>query len=405
MIDIPQHEAEEANATDQTRWQGRSRTLAILDSTLREGEQFDRAFFTPQQRLTIARLLDAVGVAFIEIPSPSVSAQARDTALALCEMNLQARIVAHVRCVEGDVQAALETPVYGLNLFFGTSRELRAFSHGRRIDQIRAEAVPLIRHIRASGRYARFSAEDAFRSDLVDLLTVFDAVVEAGVQRIGLPDTVGIATPCQVEQLVRLCAERYPHVGIEFHGHNDLGCAIANVVAALDAGADCLDVTALGIGERNGIASLSGLMAQLYLRYPDLAARYDLTQVAPLDQFVAECLGLAIPFNAPITAPSAFTHRAGVHTKAVLRDPRAYEVLDPADFGLNRSIDVGSRFTGRHAVAHRVASLGLQLDDEEIGQLTLALRARAEEGSLAQNEVDACIRNWFSESRRNSWER
>ncbi len=111
----------------------------------------------------------------------------------------------------------------------------------------------------------RFSAEDAFRSDLVDLLTVFDAVVAAGVQRIGLPDTVGIATPRQVERLVRLCAERYPQVGIEFHGHNDTGCALANTFAALEAGADCLDVTVMGIGERNGIASLSGLIAQLYI--------------------------------------------------------------------------------------------------------------------------------------------
>jgi len=313
--------------------------------------------------------------------------------------------VAHVRCVEADVLAALETPVYGLNLFFGTSPELRTFSHGRRIDQIRSEAAPLIRHIRAAGRYVRFSAEDAFRSDLVDLLTVFDAVVEAGVQRIGLPDTVGIATPRQVERLVRLCAERYSHVGIEFHGHNDLGCAIANVVAALDAGADCLDVTVLGIGERNGIASLSGLMAHLYLRYPELATRYHLTQLAPLDQFVADCLGQPIPFNAPITAPSAFTHRAGVHTRAVLRDPRAYEALDPADFGLTRSVDAGSRFAGRHAVGHRAESLGLNLSDEEVGSLTQALRGRAEHGSLNQDEVDAFIHTWNQDRRSMQWER
>src|SRR5438105_11456856 len=285
------------------------RSLAILDSTLREGEQFTSAFFDLEQRLKIARLLDAVGVTFIEVPSPIVSSETQRTVHRLCELGLRARVVAHVRCVEADVQAALDTPVFGLNLFYGTSAELRTYSHGRRIDQLLADAVPLIRLIRSTGRYVRFSAEDAFRSDLVDLLTVFDAVVEAGVQRIGLPDTVGIATPRQVEQLVRLCTERYPHVGIEFHGHNDLGCAIANTAAALEAGADCLDVTVMGIGERNGIASLSGLIAHLYFHYPELAAQYDLTQVAPLDRFVADCLNLPIPFNAPITAPSAFTHR------------------------------------------------------------------------------------------------
>src|SRR5579859_5039242 len=287
------------------------RALAILDSTLREGEQFAGTFFSLEQKLAIARLLDAIGVTYLEVPSPIVSPMAQRTVKALCELDLRARIVAHVRCVEADIQAALDTPVFGLNLFYGTSTELRTFSHGRRIDQILAEAVPLIRRIRAAGRYVRFSAEDAFRSDLVNLLTIFDAVVEAGAQRIGLPDTVGIATPRQVERLVRLCAERYPQVGIEFHGHNDLGCALANTVAALDGGADCLDVTVMGIGERNGIASLSGLIAQLYIHHPELLETYDLMQLAQLDRFVSECLDLPIPFNMPITAPAAFTHRAG----------------------------------------------------------------------------------------------
>ena len=372
-------------------------SLAILDSTLREGEQFAGAFFSFEQRLTIARLLDAIGVTFIEVPSPIASPETGRMVHALCELGLRAHVVAHVRCVEADVQAALDTPVFGLNLFYGTSAELRTFSHGRRIDQILVDTVPLIRRICAAGRYVRFSAEDAFRSDLVDLLTVFDAVVEAGVQRIGLPDTVGIATPRQVEQLVRICKERYPQVGIEFHGHNDTGCAIANTVAALEAGADCLDVSVLGIGERNGIASLSGLIAQLYIHHPQLLVDYDLTQLVPLDTYVAECLNLAIPFNAPITAPGAFTHRAGIHTKAVLRNPRSYEVLDPTDFGLARHVDIGSRLTGRYAVGHRAAALGLRLSDNEVSYLTQAIKERAEQSSLNQEEVDAFIHAWWEE--------
>ena len=381
------------------------RSLDILDSTLREGEQFTSAFFNLEQRLKIARLLDAAGVTFIEVPSPVVSSETRRTADALCELGLRARIVAHVRCVEADVQAALDTPVFGLNLFYGTSAELRAFSHGRAIDQMLGDAVPLIQLVRSAGRYVRFSAEDAFRSDLVDLLTVFDAVVEAGVQRIGLPDTVGIATPRQVEHLVRLCAERYPGVGIEFHGHNDTGCAIANTVAALEGGADCLDVTVMGIGERNGIASLSGLIAQLYIHHPELLERYDLTQLVQLDRYVSECLNLPIPFNMPITAPGAFTHKAGVHIKAVLRNPCSYEVLAPTDFGLMRSIDVGSRFTGRYAVGHRAETLGLSLSNDEVSHLTQALKEHAESGSLSQEEVDAFIHTWYQEKGSVTWER
>jgi len=218
--------------------------------------------------------------------------------------------------------------------------------------------------------------------------------VAAGVQRIGLPDTVGIAMPGQVERLVRLCVERYPGVGIEFHGHNDTGCAIANTVAALEAGADCLDVTVLGIGERNGIASLSGLIAHLYIHHPELLAAYDLTRLPELDRYVARCLDFTIPFNTPITAPGAFTHRAGVHTKAVLHNPHSYEALNPDDFGLTRNLDVGSRFTGRYAVGHRVATLGIQLTNDELIQLTHMLKEQAEQGSMSLEEVDAFITNW-----------
>ncbi|HLI70932.1 MAG TPA: hypothetical protein VKV19_14335 [Ktedonobacteraceae bacterium] len=373
--------------------------LTILDTTLREGEQFTGAYFRQEQRLAIARQLDAIGVGMIEVPSPIASPETRGAIEQLCALKLRARIVAHVRCVEADVRAALETPVAGLNLFYGTSPELREHGHGRGIEQILNDALPLIKLVRAAGRYVRFSAEDAFRSDLVDLLTVFDAVVEAGVERIGLPDTVGIARPRQVEQLVRLCHERYPGVGIEFHGHNDTGCALANTVAALEGGADCLDVTVLGIGERNGIAPLSGLIAQLYIHHPELLEGYNLGQLAALDHYVADCLNVHIPFNMPITAPGAFTHRAGVHTRAVLRNPRAYEALNPGDFGLDRRLDIGSRYTGRHAVGQRARELGMHLSDEEIGQLTCALKARAEAGALSMDEVDTFMRTWYVQLR------
>jgi len=371
------------------------RSLAIVDTTLREGEQFSGAFFTLEQRLHIARLLDAIGVPYLEVPSPISSPETTQAIRALCALELRARVLAHVRCVQADVQAALDTPVYGLNLFFGTSAELRSFSHGRHIEQIIADAVPLIKKVSAAGRYVRFSAEDAFRSDIVDLLTVFDAVVDAGVQRIGLPDSVGIATPRQVERLIRICSERYPNVGIEFHAHNDTGCAIANTIAAFEGGADALDVTVLGIGERNGIASLSGIIAQLYIHYPEMLSEYDLTRLVELDQYVARALNIDIPFNMPITSAYAFAHKAGVHTKAVLRNPRAYEILDPGDFGLARSIQVGSRLTGRYAVGHRASTLGFQLSGDEIIHLTQALKERAEAGSLSQDEVDTFIRKFF----------
>src|SRR5262249_13175288 len=134
-------------------------------------------------------------------------------------------------------------------------------------------------------------------------------------------------------------------------------------------------------------------------------AAYDLTQLAPLDHFVAECLNLTIPFNMPITAPGAFTHRAGVHTKAVLRNPRSYEGLDPGAFGLMRHIDIGSRIKSREPCGQRGATLGLHLREDGVCALYLALKERAEQGSLSQEEVDAFIHTWYQEKGNLLWER
>jgi homocitrate synthase len=279
-----------------------------------------------------------------------------------------------------------------VHIFYASSPQLRAHSHGRSLAQVAEEAAALVRQALAAGLYTRFSCEDAFRTPLDDLMQVFDPVVAAGVQRTGLPDTVGIASPWQVMERVAQLHARYPHVGIEFHGHNDTGCAVANALAAIEAGADCIDVTVLGIGERNGIASLSGLIAGVYPRWRDLLERYDLTRLLELDRAVARWLNMPIPFNSPITSDSAFTHRAGVHTKAVLRMPGAYEALDPTSFGLLRRIDTTSRQVGRHALRARAAELGVVLDDNAARAATTAIKQLADQGQLPQAIVDGIIR-------------
>lgn len=372
--------------------QGDPPTLHIVDTTLREGEQFSGAHFTSEQRLALARQLDAFGIEIIEVPSPRLSPQTTADVRALASLGLRSRIVAHIRCVAADLDAAQDAGVAGVHVFYGSSPQLRAYSHGRSLAQVAREASALVRRALAASLYVRFSCEDAFRTPLDDLARVFDAVVEAGVHRIGLPDTVGIATPWQVLERVKAFHARYPQVGIEFHGHNDTGCAVANALAALEAGADCVDVTVLGIGERNGIASLSGLIAGVYPRWRKLLERYDLRRLPELDRAVARWLGMPIPFNSPITSDSAFTHRAGVHTKAVLRMPGAYEALDPASFGLLRHIDTTSRLVGRHALRARAAALGLNLDDNAARAATTAIKRLADDGQLPQAIVDEVIR-------------
>jgi homocitrate synthase len=211
-----------------------------------------------------------------------------------------------------------------------------------------------------------------------------------GVQRVGIADTVGIATPREIEELVASVRANVS-CDIEFHGHNDGGCAVANAFAAWEAGATHIDTTVLGIGERNGIASLSGIVARLYLSAPDVLARYQLPLLPELDTLVAAYVGVEVPFNSCITGETAFTHKAGLHTNAVLRKPATYEALDPMIFGRTRSILIGHHLTGRNAVAQRARELGLELGREALQAVTREIKMRADVAPLSSDEVDALL--------------
>jgi homocitrate synthase len=366
--------------------------VAIIDSTLREGEQFAHARFTTEQKVAIVEALDAFGVEYIEVTSPVASPQSERDLRTLSTLSLNARILTHTRCSLDDARQAVDCGVDGVNLLFGTSQFLREHSHGRTVEQIVAEAATVIRMLQEMDVEVRFSCEDALRTDRSDLLQIYRAVDALGVQRIGIADTVGIATPREIEALVQQVRD-VVHCDIEFHGHNDGGCAIANAYAALEAGATHIDTTVLGIGERNGITSLSGLIARLYLSRPHLVARYQLHRLPELDRMVADFVGIQVPFNSCITGETAFTHKAGLHTNAVLRQPATYEALDPAVFGRQRQVLIGHRLTGRNAVAQRARELGVELGREALQAITREIKMRADDAPLSAGEVDALLLN------------
>lgn len=365
--------------------------FGIIDTTLREGEQFADAYFSTGQKRRIARALDAFGVQYLEVTSPAVSKRSMADVQALVRMGLRARILAHVRCHPDDIAAAIKSGVHGINLFFGTSSFLRQAGHGRSLDEVLEAACAAVRQVQAAGLEVRFSCEDTFRSDLDEILPILRAVDALGVQRIGLADTVGIASPRQVYALASLLHNEL-HADLGFHGHNDSGCAIANAYAALEAGVRYIDTTVLGIGERNGITSLEGLIARLSATDSGLLARYNLHGLIPLAEMVSEITGVQIPFNHSIAGSHAFTHRAGIHLGAVLRDPRSYEALDPALFGAERRLDLAHALTGRRAVEHRAQELGIALSPKQLATVTTGFKNRAARGRVGLPELDAAIR-------------
>ena len=367
-------------------------SYAIVDTTLREGEQFAYARFTTKDKIDIARVLDSLGVEYIELSSPASSPISLQDQKILLDLGLRAKIAPHLRCDRKDIDVALEGGARVVHMMFGTSAELQSFSHGRTIDFIADRAAEMTPYLKGEGTEVRFSGEDAFRSKLDDLDHVFEAVVEAGADRIGLPDTVGRATPLEVHSLISHFRAKFPRTQIEFHVHNDTGCAIANAWAALEAGATHIDTTVLGIGERNGITALGGLLARLYAIDRQLVVKYDLRQLKPLDEMVAAKLGIEIPFNTPLTSPTAFYHRAGIHTNAILRSPRSYEIFNLDDFGLTRTLDRAHRLIGKNVIKHRATELGLQLSEDLLYEVTWEIKTMSDQERLTPEYVDRLLR-------------
>ena len=373
---------------------------AIIDSTLREGEQFARGNFGTDDKIEIARALDAFGAEFIEVTTPMVSQQTHDDIQKLTGLGLNSKFLTHVRCTMEDVQRAVDTGVHGLDLLFGTSSFLREFSHGKSIPQIITAAEKVIGWLRDHHPelQLRFSAEDTFRSEESDLMAVYRAVSDMGVHRVGLADTVGVATPRQVYALVREVRKViHPECGIEFHGHNDTGCAVSNAYEAIEAGATHIDTTILGIGERNGITPLGGLLARMFTFDPQgLIDKYHLPMLPELDNMIARMVGLPVPWNNYLTGEFAYNHKAGMHLKAIYLNPGAYEVIPPELFGVGRSIQAVSKITGKHAIAFKARELGLHYGEDALRRVTDHIKALAEEGDLDDAHLEQVLREWVS---------
>ncbi|CVK83382.1 homocitrate synthase, mitochondrial [Fusarium proliferatum] len=373
------------------------RNFKIIESTLREGEQFANAYFSTETKIKIAKMLgDAFGVDYLELTNPAASPQSRDDCEAICKLGLKAKILTHTRCTLEDAKLACDCGVDGVDVVIGTSQFLREHSlGGKNMTAITKQAIEVIEYIKSRGCEVRFSSEDSFRSDLVDLLSIYRAVNNVGVNRVGVADTVGLASPRQVYDLVRTlrgCVS----TDIEVHFHDDTGCAVANAFTALEAGATHVDTSVLGLGERNGITPLGALMARMMPTSRDyILSKYKLQELKKIEDFVAECVEVNVPFNNPVTGFCAFTHKAGIHAKAILNDPSTYEILKPEDF--DSDVHFTSRLTGWNAIKSRVDQLGLKMTDAQVKECTAKLKSMADLKVMTLDESDALIRSFHLE--------
>lgn len=362
--------------------------FSIIDSTLREGEQFYKSFFTIENKIKIVNLLDELGVEFIELSSPVVSESSKNDLIEICKLPLKkSKILTHIRCNMEDAKVAVECGVYGIDLVFGTSSILREFSHGKDIKYITEKAKEVITYIKSKGINVRFSSEDSFRSDLVDLLNIYKEVDKIGVSRVGIADTIGCADPFQVFELVKTLRS-VVSCDIECHFHNDSDCATANGFSALKAGATHVDCSVLGIGERNGITNLSSFISRMYVHNKEnLKRKYNLKILKELEEYVAKVCNIYIPFNNNITGDSCFQHKAGIHLKAMLNNPETYQIINPKDFGLDYNLNFASNLVGHNTIKYIIEKQNLNIDSCKIKDITNEIKNLAGQKQITIEDI------------------
>lgn len=337
--------------------------VEILDTTLREGEQTPYVNFTLQEKLEIARLLDQVGVEMIEAGDPSVSNSIAAAVEKIASLGLKAEIVAHSMATKNSIDKARSCGANRVAIFYATSKiHLDAKLHKSQ-DEALQIICEHISYARSLGLKVRYTPEDATRTDFDFLVRVCNAAILAGADRISFADTLGIMQPHLMYDQVRALREQLLPCKIDLHCHNDYGLALANAMAGIRAGADCIHTTVNGLGERTGIPDL--IETVLAFNNLENVAHHNLQPLVPISTYLEKVSGVLLAPNKPITGQNAFTHKSGVHTNGVLKDSRTYEPFDPALLGRERKIVI-DKYTGKSAVAARLDEYGIQVSPAEL---------------------------------------
>ena len=361
----PNHYAQEYNAVEKE-----PNRIGILDSTLREGEQHPGVSFTNKQRIQIAWMLDYFGVDQIEI-SPIISNDHAVATKTIIKQGLSADIVAHGRALKEDIDVSLKCDASWVAAYLGISdihlKDKLRISR----DEALNRAVKTVEYAKSHGLKIRFTVEDGCRADPQFLIKVCKAIEEAGVDRISLPDTVGVLRPIGMYNFVKSVRSEV-NVPLDAHVHNDIGFALANAFAACDAGADQIHTTIDGIGERTGIPSLAETAVALAYLYKS-PNDFRLDMLVDLSRLIEQYTTIRPYDSKPIVGESAYKHKAGTHLAAILRNPAAYEPIPPRTVGQTRKAVFGE-LAGKTGAEYLMSILGLEKNVENAKNVANGLK-------------------------------
>ena len=355
-----------------------SQRIIIFDTTLRDGEQSPGCSMNLEEKLRMARQLDALGVDVVEAGFPVASEDDFRAVHAVAREVRRPVIAALARTTRDDIERAwraIEAAARPrLHTFVATSDLHIQHKLRKTRDEVLDMAVEAVRLARSLTDDVEFSAEDATRSDVDFLCGVVAAAVEAGATTINIPDTVGYTVPSEFARIIRVLQEKVPGIRnaiLSVHCHNDLGLAVANSVAAVQAGARQVECTVNGIGERAGNTSMEEVVMAIKTRRDRFGVDTGIVteQIYPTSRLLAQITGIPIPINKPIVGDNAFAHEAGIHQDGVLKNRLNYEIMQPESVGLDSNRLVLGKHSGRHAFVDRLRELGLDLTHVDMNRI------------------------------------
>ena len=392
------------------------RRIVVFDTTLRDGEQSPGASMNLAEKLELANALVELGVDVIEAGFPIASPGDFEAVREIARNVRGATICGLARCRQADIdragEALRDAQRARIHVFLATSPIHREFKLKMSQDEVIANAVAGVKRALTYCGDVEYSPEDAMRTELDFLCRVVEATIAAGATTINIPDTVGYAMPANMKEFLTAIRNRVPNIDravLSVHCHNDLGLAVANSLASIEAGAGQVECTINGLGERAGNCSLEELVMALRTRgdYYRAATGINTRRLVPTSRLTANITGIHVQRNKAIVGQNAFAHEAGIHQDGMLKERTTYEIMHPEDVGFSMSDLVLGKHSGRAALSDRAKAMGYSLSGEQLDTIFEQFKILADKkkeiydadiAALIEQQIHSIAEKWTLDS-------
>jgi len=376
--------------------------IKYFDTTLRDGEQSPGASLNTEEKIMVARQLEALGVDIMEAGFPLASEDDFNAVKEISRIITKSTVAGLARALPKDViragEAVRDAKKPRIHTFIGTSNIQMEKQFHITKEKATTLSVAAVKLAKDYCEDVEFSAMDATRTDIDFLYQILEKTIDAGATTVNIPDTVGYTLPEEFGKMIKGIKENVPNIDsatISVHCHNDLGLAVANSLESIKNGAHQVECTINGLGERAGNAALEEIVMSLKTRhdhYGDFESNINTTELIKTSRMVSKLTGMMVQRNKAIVGKNAFAHESGIHQDGVIKHRQTYEIMDPKDVGLEESDIVLGKHSGRTAIKQKLEKLGIKANDEQINDFFPVFKRIADEQKEVTNEE---ILNYF----------